>query len=631
MPSKCCGSLFQFVDRLVGGNSAMGILRDAGKCYRPVADVDLGPNSDEFYILADVKAPRVAGLLVKIFVWILESWILGPIVVYFLKKDNKVQRLVSNAVIQEPPLFVPDHDNQDVAEQSVSLVKPNLSPAERVQEAAGCLPASLESSLHGSPCQFRRWTIRDFARAYRSGETTPLAVAKRFLAAVKESEDPKLQMAFFINFSPDDIIRQAEESAQRFQIGAPISIMDGILVAIKDEIDCLPYPTTGGTTWLHKSRPCIDDASCVRQLRSCGAILVGKTNMHELGAGTSGINPHYGATRNPCDINKVSGGSSSGSAAVVCAGLCPVALGVDGGGSVRMPAALCGVVGFKPTSSRLSNSGVLPLNWTVGMPGILATTVEDALLTYAAICSDPPNRPTLLQPSLNFPLLNSAQPLTDIKLAKSSKWFNDSTIDVRNCCDRAISMLCKQYGWKVLDVTVPEIEEMRLAHYVTIGSECTASLAPHLSKLDRAEIGWDARVALSVYGSFTSKDYLNAQRIRNRQTQFHREIFKKADVIVTPTTGVTAYPLLSDALSTGELDYINGAALVRYSIAGNFLGLPAITVMVGYDTGGLPIGLQFIGRPWSEATLLHLAFAMQTICIKSYKKPQVFYNLLETK
>ncbi|WOL00873.1 hypothetical protein Cni_G09586 [Canna indica] len=190
-------------------------------------------------------------------------------------------------------------------------------------------------------------------------------------------------------------------------------------------------------------------------------------------------------------------------------------------------------------------------------------------------------------------------------------------------------MLCKHYGWKIVDVTVPEIEEMRLAHYVTIGSECTASLAPHLSKLDYGEIGWDARVALSIYGSFSSKDYLNAQRIRNRQTHFHKEIFKTADVIVTPTTGVTAYPLLSDAFDTGELDYINGAALVRFSIAGNFLGLPAITVMVGYDKGGLPIGLQFIGRPWSEATLFHLAFAMQTLCIRSYKKPQVFYDLLK--
>jgi Asp-tRNA(Asn)/Glu-tRNA(Gln) amidotransferase A subunit family amidase len=160
--------------------------------------------------------------------------------------------------------------------------------------------------------------------------------------------------------------------------GTPLSAMDGILVAVKDEIDCLPYPTTGGTRWLGRARACAADAAVVAQLRACGAVLAGKTNMHELGAGTSGINPHHGSTRNPHNPGRVSGGSSSGSAAAVCAGLCPVALGVDGGGSVRMPAALCGVVGFKPTAGRLSNAGVLPLNWTVGMPGILAGTVEDA-------------------------------------------------------------------------------------------------------------------------------------------------------------------------------------------------------------------------------------------------------------
>ncbi|KAK1276846.1 Fatty acid amide hydrolase [Acorus gramineus] len=109
---------------------------------------------------------------------------------------------------------------------------------------------------------------------------------------------------------------------------------------------------------------------------------------------------------------------------------------------------------------------------------------------------------------------------------------------------------------------------------------------------------------------------------------FHKEIFKMADVIVTPTTGVTAYPIRNDAVKYGELDYINGAAMVRFQIAGNFLGLPAITVKVGYDKQGMPIGLQFIGRPWSEATLLHLAYALEGLCSKSYKKPQIYFDLL---
>ncbi|XP_047049146.1 fatty acid amide hydrolase-like [Lolium rigidum] len=603
----------------------MGVFGSSAKVYQPAAEVDLGPGSSELYISPNVKAPRVAGLLVKIFVWVLELPIVGWVLLYILKKDNLINKLVSEAEIPETPLFTATHSWEDTPEQNVSLTKPDLSPAERVQEAVSCLPERLESTL--ATDGLKRWTIRDFSNAYSSGEITPVQVAKRFLAAVKESSGPTLNMGFFISCDPEDIMKQAEESTLRYQRGAPLSALDGVLVGVKDEIDCLPYPTTGGTRWLGKARPCEADAACVAQLRACGAVLAGKTNMHELGAGTSGINPHHGSARNPYNVGKVAGGSSSGSAAVVCAGLCPIALGVDGGGSVRMPAALCGVVGFKPTAGRLSSAGVLPLNWTVGMAGILAGTVEDAAIAYSAIADQ--SQPSYLRPELNLPLLTSTPSISNVKLAKSAKWFNDSSDDIRACCDKALQTLYTQYGWETLEVTVPEIEEMRLAHYVTIGSECTASLSKYLDKLKRSEIGWDVRVALGVYGSFSSRAYLNSQRLRNRQMFFHKQIFKTADVIVSPMTGVTAPALQDDALKTGELDYINGAALIRYSIAGNFLGLPAITIMVGQDKAGLPIGLQFIGRPWSEATLLHIAFAMQEACSKNHRKPAVFYDLLK--
>ncbi|CAD6258003.1 unnamed protein product [Miscanthus lutarioriparius] len=609
----------------------MGLFSTPAKVYKPAAEVDLGPDSGEHYISPNVKAPRVAGFLVKMLAWVLEIPILGWIVLSVLKRDNLIYKLVSDAEIPEPPLFTATHTWQAaIPEQQVSVTEPGLSPAERVQAAVACIPADLEppaAALADGP-SFRRWTVRDFHRAYSSGQTTPVMVARRFLAAVEECSGPDLNMGLFISCDPGDVLRQADDSTRRYQQGAPLSAMDGVLVAVKDEIDCLPYPTTGGTRWLGSARRCVADAACVAQLRTCGAVMAGKANMHELGAGTSGINPHHGSTRNPYNVGRVSGGSSGGSAAAVCAGLCPVALGADGGGSVRMPAALCGVVGFKPTAGRLSNSGLLPLNWTVGMPGILAATVEDTLIAYAAIADQSKPSP-LQQPELNLPMLTCTRSMPNIRLAKYAKWFDDSSEDIRSLCGKALQMLRTHYGWESVDVTVPEIEEMRLAHYVTMGSECTASLAKYLDNMDRSEIGWDVRIALSAYGSFSSRDYLNSQRLRCRQMYFHEKIFETADAIVTPMTGVTAYALQDDALSTGELDYINGAALVRYSIAGNFLGLPAITVPVGYDRGGLPVGLQFIGRPWSEAMLLHLAYALQEACGKEHrKKPKVHYDLL---
>nr|CAB3489248.1 unnamed protein product [Digitaria exilis] len=604
----------------------MGLFSSPPKVYKPAAEVDLGPDSDEHYISPNVRAPRVAGLLVKLLAWVLETPIIGWIVLSVLKRDNLVYKLVSDADIPEPPLFTATHAWRDIPEQNVVRVrKPGLlAPPELVQEAVGCLPPLLPEPADPSP-GFRRWTVRDFHKAYSSGQTTPVMVARRFIAAVKECSD--LKMALFISCDPADVMRQAEDSTRRYHQGTPLSAMDGVLVAVKDELDCLPYPTTGGTRWLGAARRCSADAATVAQLRACGAILAGKANMHELGAGTSGINPHHGATRNPYCLARVSGGSSGGSAAAVAAGLCPIALGADGGGSVRMPAALCGVVGFKPTAGRISNSGLLPLNWTVGMPGILAATVEDALIAYAAIVDQ--SKPSPLQqkqqqPELNLPLLTCTRSMPNIRLAKYAKWFDDSSEDIRSLCGKALQMLRAHYGWETVDVTVPEIEDMRLAHYVTMGSECTASLAKYLDNMDRSEIGWDVRIGLSAYRSFSSRDYLNAQRLRSRQMYFHDKIFETADAIVTPMTGVTAYPLQDDAMSTGELDYINGAALVRYSIAA------AITVPVGYDRGGLPVGLQFIGRPWSEATLLHLAYSMQEACRDHRREPKVHYDLLRS-
>ncbi|CAN0858186.1 Fatty acid amide hydrolase [Linum grandiflorum] len=570
------------------------------------------------YMTANVKAPRMSGVVVKTVAWFLESRILGTWLVYLLKRDNLIHKLVTNAELEESPVYVPQHPFEELDEHEVKQIDSDLStPLNQVQKTIEyCLPLRSpnpnDATLHKplpSVTQFHRWTIMDYFTAYTNRQVTPYMVAERLITAIKESSIAPLKMGFFINYCQEDILKQARESSLRYE--------------------------KGGTKWLHKRRECKGDAECVARLRQCGAVLIGKTNMHELGAGTSGINPHYGAAKNPFDMGKIAGGSSGGSAAVVAAGLCPVALGVDGGGSVRMPAALCGVIGFKPTFGRVPHSGVLPLNWTVGMVGVLAGTVEDALIVYSAIAGD---IKTLehskefikIKPKLYVPDLKSTNSLSSIRFARDTEWFNDCNMEIRTCCSRALDLLSLKYGWETVEVIIPEIETMRLAHYVTIGTECSTALASHFKySKNLRKSGWDVRVGLSIYSAFSGKEYIQAQRIRNRQLQIHKNVFARADVIVTPTTGVTAYPILNDCLKTGELDYVNGAALVRYQIAGNFLGLPAITVPVGYDNKGLPIGLQFIGKPWSEPTLLHIAFAIQEICNQDYKKPTVFYDLLQ--
>ncbi|KAI4378832.1 hypothetical protein MLD38_016258 [Melastoma candidum] len=595
-----------------------GLFSEEGMAYKAVEDVDLGPESDKFYLRANVKALRMAGLLVKMFVWFLKTLILGPLLVFMLKRNNLIHKLVSNAKIEKAPIFVPSHPYEDCAEQQVIEIDSNLSPPEKVRQAVNCIP------LADKKLEFCCWVIillppdrdgllknicfwRDNSKEGQS------LVAERLITAVEDSCNAPLKMSFFINHVAENIIRQATEStAVTREVRRTHLSVGWSTNSDEDEVDCLPYSTTGGTKWLHKLRSCKEDACCIESVRPCGAILVVKTNMHELGARTSGINPRYGTARNPYDPNRISGGSSSGLAAAVAAGLCPVAQELMG----------------ESSSSKLDC-------WHGGDPGWLSRgclpSIGESYSIYAAISGQSVEHISNRKHpkgKIHYPLLQS-ETLKDIRLAKYGEWFNDYNHEIKTCCTRSLERLDNHCGWKTLEVTIPEIEAMRLAHYKTIASECNTSISSYLEKLKAGDLGWDARVVRSIYHSFSSKEYIKAQKIRNRQLQFHKKILSKVDVIASPTTGVTAYPLLDDAKETGELDYINGASPVRYSLVGNFLGLPAVTVPVGYDKLGLPNGLQFIGRPWSEATLMHIAHAMQAACLSEYKNPKVFYDLLK--
>ena len=216
-----------------------------------------------------------------------------------------------------------------------------------------------------------------------------MAVADRLIDGIRQKDTGDDCLGWFIAWSADDI-RQAEASAQRFREGRPLSVFDGVPVAVKDELDQVPFPTTGGTSFLGRE-PARHDSEVVARLRAAGALLIGKTNMHEVGINPIGLNPHHGATRNPWNPARLTGGSSSGSAAVVAAGLSPVAIGADGGGFIWIPAALCGVVGRKATWTRISEHGVLPLCWTAGHDvGPIGATVRDVASAYAVIAGPDP-------------------------------------------------------------------------------------------------------------------------------------------------------------------------------------------------------------------------------------------------
>ncbi|XP_051147267.1 fatty acid amide hydrolase [Andrographis paniculata] len=584
-----------------------------------------------------IEAPKLTGIVFKLFVKLIEAPLIGSLIISHLKHENKMVEMLRNTAIPEAPMFKPEFPPQE-SETEVVVLDEDGKAEERVELALKILPdydpAKSWSSESISP--FRYWKIRDYAYAYRSKLTTPSIVADRFISAMDDFKGKKPPTPLLITYDPELIRVQAAASTQRFEEGNPLSILDGIFIAIKDDIDCYPHPSKGATTFFHEIRPIEEDAVSVARLRTCGAILVGKANMHELGLGTSGNNPNYGTTRNPHALDRYTGGSSSGPAAIVASGLCSAALGTDGGGSVRIPSSLCGVVGLKSTYGRTSMSGALCDSGTVEIIGPIASTVEDALLVYSAILGSSPEDKIALKPSVPcLPNLNSHQSsdvLGSLKLGKYTEWFNDVfSPEISDKCEDILNRLSEIHGCKTVEIVIPELNEMRTAHIVSIGSESASGLSADYEDGKRVEFTLDTRTNLALFRSFSAADYVAAQCLRRRLMYYHMEIFKKVDVIVTPTTGMTAPPIPSAALSYGETDLQVAGNLMRFVVSANLLGLPAISVPVGYDKQGLPIGLQIIGRPWCEATILRLAAAVEELCVTQKKKPLQYYDILKGK
>src|SRR5690606_12781061 len=238
----------------------------------------------------------------------------------------------------------------------------------------------------------------------------------------------------------DDIMSQAAASATRLRAGTPRSLLEGVPVAVKDEVDQVPYGTTVGTSFMGKT-PATEDATIVARLRAAGALLIGKANMHEIGINPDGFNGHYGIIRNPYSLDCHAGGSSNGSAAAVAAGFCPVAIGADGGGSIRIPAALTGLVGLKATFGRISEHGAAPLTWTMGHLGPIAATVSDAALVYACIAGPDPRDPNSLhQPAVSLEGWNSTD-LRGLRLGIFRPWFEHAEAAIVEDCERVVEQL----------------------------------------------------------------------------------------------------------------------------------------------------------------------------------------------
>ena len=370
------------------------------------------------YDLKSLNLPRLAGTGLRAFTSLLESPA-RKLILPKLLKDAGIAWF-RELEIDAPPTNQPIHFSGTYSADAPTI------PQEKWPKASA-----------QSPSGFKFMSAHDYAEAYRSGDLTPESVAEKVLQSIEASDQIDPPLRAFIAVNEDNVLQQAKAATERIQSGNALSIFDGVPVAVKDELDMLPYPTTVGTAFLG-TKPYTEDATVVAKMRAAGALLIGKTNMHEIGIGVTGLNPVHGTPRNPYALGHYTGGSSSGSGAAVAAGFCPVAIGADGGGSIRIPAAFCGVVGLKPTYGRLSEFGAAPLCWSVAHLGPLAATATDAALAYAVMAGPDKKDPVSLhQPAPELEGWDRAN-LSDLTIGIYREWFRHAQEEIVSACEKML-------------------------------------------------------------------------------------------------------------------------------------------------------------------------------------------------
>ncbi|CAB5182826.1 unnamed protein product [Rhizophagus irregularis] len=464
----------------------------------------------------------------------------------------------------------------------------------------------------------------DLRKAYLTKRTTPLQICEILIGKLEESLKCNPPLNAIIKYDRGDIITQATASANRYASNCSLGPLDGVPVAIKDDMDVKGYETNVGTTFINRGASAQTDATIIKRLREKGAIIIGKTSMHEMAFGVTGNNPSVGTARNPYNINYYPGGSSSGSAAAVASGLCPIAIGSDTGGSIRIPSACCGIYGLKTTWGRFSAKGEFSTFPTLTVSGPIAATADDLALAYFVMAGrDDEDLNTYRQPLPTLTGLYNTKDLSDLKIGIYSEWN-------REVYNSAITLSLNDFikklqlrGAKIIEIDIPDLKEVELALFVTAGSELLIPLKQY--KEDFHKFNCNTRYNAYPLESITTTDYVIAQQLRTRFMRSLSNLFNtQVNLILTPTTPITAPKIYSQSLTYGDNSNLI-PVLTRFTNFVNFSGIPAVTIPAGYDNNQLPIGLQFVAKWFDEATLLRMAKVSEEILGNQRKSPNGFW------
>ena len=497
---------------------------------------------------------------------------------------------------------------------------------------------SLDKGAYGShPPGDRHYSIADYHEAFKSGRLTPISVARTIVDLV--SQQSKYH-TILIDIRKEPLLIAAEASTKRFKEGKPLGILDGVPVAVKDEVDLSGCKKTLGSA-NDFTRADGQTSWCVRKWEEAGAVILGKLNMHEIGLGelllpfgkilqllylishldTTNNNTVHGMPPNPHSTNHYPGGSSGGSASAVSLGLVPLALGADGGGSIRIPSSYCAITGLKPSHGRISISPTLSLAPTVGVVGPMATNVADTAIGYKFMAAPDP----LCRSSASFPAPLTGKPSLQKVIGVCDPWFARADASVLTLCQRALDNY-KAAGWTIVPITIPLLPLGQTAHAMTILSEISASASSIPTASPRSPspaFSAANRILLSVARQTPAHDFLLAQKLRNLLMQHLSFLFQENPgmVIVTPTTPNAGWRIENGQveLKGGISDADKSVRSMEYVWLANFSGCPAISVPVGFTkeevsngkevdgTANFPVGLMGMGEWGNEVGLLEWA------------------------
>ena len=435
-----------------------------------------------------------------------------------------------------------------------------------------------------------------------------MELVQTFLSRI-ERLNPRLNC--FITVLQDQARKEAASADRALARGDWRGPLHGIPVAIKDNIWTREVRTTAGSKILADFIP-QEDAAVVAALRRAGAVILGKTNLHEFAYGVTCANAHFGAVHNPWDITRIPGGSSGGSAAALAAGLCVAAMGTDTGGSIRIPAAMCGVVGLKPTFGRVSCYGVIPLARSLDHAGPLARSAADAAILLKVLAGyDPRDHGSARNPVENF-VSAVRRPLRRVRIGWPRDLFFERVGDDIRGAVEAARRVFEGLGAQVIEVRLPHVgESLRPATEIALAEAAQYHRAAGFFPACAAEYSQEVRARLETGSKIAASDYLDALEARTALQQEFNAALKNVTAIFAPTVPVGAPKIGEESIVIdGEAEDVR-TALVRLNRPSNLTGLPAISLPCGFTAEGMPIGLQIIGRAFDEAHLLQLGAAYQ--------------------